>query len=279
MSSRSLLCLLLLLGCPVDEAANSGPGSAGVAVDAAGPPPLGDGVAPTGGGPAPEGAAPVDGAVPGAPPAGGAPPAEGGVPPADGAPAVGGPAPTNGVVPPADGAAPAAPSDFAEPAPPPGLASLIKDGKTVKVRGKLIGATKAQVDIQTVRGSGKSAAPELLETIKTTDGTFVFDAPATLDRPLYVTAMVQAGKDPKPDDLAGASDAIKLAGKDISIEITLSKDPGWLKKVPWGESAMAPAGTTLPTAGGDPAALGRGQPVVGKPTPPAGMGPPSTGGK
>lgn len=203
MTFRAVFPLLLLIGCP--EEPTSAPLTPG---------------------------GPGEGAPPGG--QGGPPPAEGTTPPAE------------GTAPPAEGgsAAPADPSTLgmSAPTPPAGLASLIKDGKKVTIHGKLVGAKAAQVDIQTTRESGPGTEPELLEIIKVTDGTFTVEAPATFNRPLYITAMEFDGKEPLRDGLAGASAAVKLEGKDVNVEIKLSKGPDWIKKLPWGDSARRPAG-------------------------------------
>lgn len=245
MSSRALLPLLMLLiACPTDEAAGPGAPTDGAP---AGPPPEG----PPPGGEMPTGADPAAAGAPGTP--GEAPP-EG--------------TPTDATTPP-DGA-PVPPNDPNAMPKPPGLASLVKDGKTVKITGKLIGATKGQVDVQTVREDGKTTEPVLLEIIKVTDGTFSVEAPATFDRPIYITALVQAGAAPSPSDLGGAAEPIKLAGKDVAVEITVGKDLAWLKKLPWGDTAMKPIGDApkpgAPPTGEAPAAGGA-APAAGGATP------------
>lgn len=246
------LLVLNLAGCPVEE-----------------------------GTPVPDGAAQPGQPVPGGPPPVGTPGAEGGPPPGgEGGPPPGGEAGAEGV-PAGEGAPPpeggAAPGPFVPepgaggvtpPAPPVGLSSLVKDGKTITITGKLVGATEAQVDVQTVRADGAKSSPELLEIIKVTDGTFSIKAPATYDRPLYLTAQVHGPDGSKPSELAGAADPIKLEGKDISVEIKLTTGPEWLKKLPWGEGGMKPVGGAPPPP---PDKLGS-QPAGGTPPGPAASG-------
>lgn len=198
----------------------------------------------------------------GAPPPGGA---EGGPPPGGEAPPPGDPAAMG---------TPGTPGEALVMPTPPGVASLVKDGKTVKISGKLIGTTKGQVDVQTTREDGNINEPLLLEVIQVTDGTFSFDAPATFDRPLYLTAIVPTGSAPSPDDLGGGADPIKLEGKDVTVEITVGKDPAWLKKLPWGEAAGKPNEQPPPdgsTPGPAPAVPAASAPPAG--TAPAGTAP------
>ncbi len=115
----------------------------------------------------------------------------------------------------------------------PGLASLITDGKSITLSGKIIGSNTAQLDIQTTQ-PGNAHAPLLLEVIKVIDGTFSVKAPATYATPLYITAIGSVPEGDKTPPLGGASDAVKLEGKDVAVEITLSSGPEWLAKMPWG---------------------------------------------
>lgn len=162
---------------------------------------------------------------------------------------------------------PPAPTDGSAPAPgeafkPVGFASLIVDGKSVVIHGKLVGAKTAQVDFTAIKEVEGSATPEVIEIVNVTDGTFTVTAPATYEREIYVSAVAVKGTaGPTPDDPGGAAkDPIKLAGQDVNVEITLSTDPDWMKKLPWyREGAPTPP---------DPSALeggGAGNPAVPPP--------------
>ncbi len=234
MIIRTIFPLLVLLAC-----------NEGEAPAAAEAPPAGVPEAPA---PAPGPAPMIAADAPPPPPADGASPT--GVPPADGT-----------AMPPLDGSPPPPNDPSAKPT-PPGMSSLIVDGKTVTVSGKLVGHKTGQIDIQTVRKDGAVTEPVLLEIVKVTDGTFSFKAPATFDRPLYLTAIVQVGATPSPQDLGGASDPIKLEGKDVAVELTLSKDPAWLKKLPWGSMADQAIGSA-PKPGAPPSGLSEGAPQKG----------------
>lgn len=163
-------------------------------------------------------------------------------------------------------APPAAPTDAPPPAPgtpvepaltdgpvapvkPPGLASLIQGGKSVSITGTLKGATTAHVDIAAAATSGEPH-PDVLEVIDVTNGTFTVKAPATYARDLYITAVVSSGA-PSPTDPGGMVGPITLAGKDVAVDITVSKDDAWRKKLPW----YPPGGAPPPpvTTGGSPA--------------------------
>ncbi len=132
---------------------------------------------------------------------------------------------------PPDGSTPGAGAPFK----PAGFASLITDGKTVTITGKLIGAQTAQIDFTAIKEVEGTATPEVIEIVNATDGTFTVTAPATYDREIYVTAVsTQADKGPSPEDPGGMAAApIKLAGVDVTVEVTVSKDPDWMKKLPW----------------------------------------------
>ena len=182
---------------------------------------------------------------PGAPPpgdAGAMPPGDPGAAPADAA-AV---APTEGNAPPADGPQPGGPPSA--PFKPAGLASLIKDGKSVTLSGTITGLKVAQLDITAVKTVDGQVVPEVLEIVRVTDGTFSVKAPATFDRDLYVSVMTPPteGKLPGEDEIGGGySKAIKLNGADVKVDIVFKKDRDWAKGLPWFREG-APA-ATLPT--------------------------------
>jgi hypothetical protein len=175
---------------------------------------------------------------------------------------------------------PAAPPPGGEagtpPAAAPGLASFIKDGKSIKLSGKLEGATKGTVDVQAV-DPDNDKQPRLLESISVVDGTFSVDAPATFDGDIYLTAIGEAAEGKPP--LGGAAEPVKFEGKDVAVVIKLTDSPDWMKKLPWGASAQPDPGTGSGPGGAPPegGAAGPGGP------PPAGGtagpgGPPPEGG-
>ncbi len=212
MRARSLvlllpLALVPLLGCPqpTETVATEGappPGS----------PPPGDPNAPPPGDPnAPPPGAPGDAASPPADPN----VAQGNPPPADG---------------PQPGGSPPAPFK------PAGLASLVKDGKSVTISGTVTGLKVAQIDVTAVKTVDGQAVPEVLEILQVTDGTFSIKAPATFDRELYLTATAPPteGKLPGESEMGGGySKAIKLAGADVKVDIAFKKDPEWITGLPW----------------------------------------------
>lgn len=214
-----LLPLLFLAGCPepVEElSAAGGPGGAPPPGQPGGPPP-GDGSGAPG--------------QPGAPGEGGAPdaPGEGAVPgegaaPVDGAAAAG--VPADGALPPG----PTPPADLTTRS----LKSLAKGGATVKIRGTLKGATKAQVDFTAVTDLDGQKAPEILQIVQVTDGTFEVEAPATFDREIYITASAdEKGDGISPDDPGGMAAPVQLTGSDVTVEITVGTDGVWMKSLPW----------------------------------------------
>ncbi len=180
--------------------------------------------------------------VPGTPgPDGGAAP-----PPPEGAPADG-TAPAAGPV----GAAPTVPSDVTSRT----LAALANGGPTVKIRGALKGATTAQVDFTAVGDQGGQKVPEILQIVQVTDGKFEVDAPATYEREIWVSATHDAkGDGITPDDPGGLAQApVKLAGKDVTVEIEVGSSGAWMEKVPWANAGPPPAGP--PPAGGAPGSV------------------------
>ncbi len=212
-----------------------------------------------------------------------APPAAGGdvaAPPA-GEPAPAPPAGDGATTPPPGGDAAALSST---PAVPAGFASLIGSGKTVTLSGTVKGQTAAQVDFtHLVERYGKQL-PEVIDTVKVTDGTFSVSVPATYDKGIYVSAVVdKKGDGPSDDDLSGGSaKPIKLAGKDEKIEITVGSGDAWMKDLPWydpsapavgpkdagGSLGVGPSGPP-PEGGGTPPAVPEGAPPVGGAAPAA----------
>lgn len=187
--------------------------------------------------PPPEGAAAPAGALVGAPP---------GAPGGGGAP---GQAPAPDASAPPPGGTPTAPLA------PPGFASLITDGKTITIRGTVTPASAVQVDFARVKMVDGKAQPEALDQVKATGGKFEVKAPATLDGEIWVTAMTA---DAKPGEAKGgmAAAPIKLAGKDVSVEIKLESGIDWMKKTPWYEDRGAPTPQPPPDGPGAPGAAG-----------------------
>lgn len=200
-------------------------------------------------GPAPDGAQPP-----------GAPGPEGGVPGAPG-PAVEGGAPA-----PATGAASGGPNAFSA----PGLASFITDGKSVTLSGTIVGAKEAQVDVTAVKEVDGQPTPEVLEIVRTTDGTFSIKAPATFDRTLYVTAVAVTDKAPSPTDPGGVAAPVKLEGKDVKVEIVMGKDQAYAKGLPWWRE---PADDMNPPLGGAPGGVPGAAPADGTAAPVAAPAP------
>ncbi len=208
---------------------------------------------------------PVDPNLPGGGAPGGeiAPMGPNGGPPQEGAPQ-----PADGAAPPTDGAPqPAGAGASPAPAPPtpPGLASLVKNGATVTVSGTLEGAKKAQIDFQFYTKAGKEesvSAPENIEIVQVTDGTFSVKAPATSDRDLYITATAKQGDQPASTDPVGFVGPLKLAGKDLAVTIKLL--PNGVAKHPWFREGGPPLGGALP-------------PTDGAAPPPNGTAPPAGG--
>jgi hypothetical protein len=131
------------------------------------------------------------------------------------------------------------------------LAALAEGGATVKIRGTLKGGTKAQVDFTAVTETNGQKVPEILQIVQVTDGTFEVEAPATYDREIWVSASVdEKGDGITPDDPGGlAEKPVKLAGKDVTVEIKIGKE--WATKLPWsmGEppaGGMPPGGAAVP---------------------------------
>ncbi|MES2644144.1 MAG: hypothetical protein V4850_31955 [Myxococcota bacterium] len=187
-------------------------------------------------GPAPDGALPP-----------GAPGPDGGVP--GGAP---GPAVEGG--PPA-GAVTGVPDNFAA----PGLASFITDGKSVTLSGTVVGAKEVQIDVTAVREVDGQPTPEVLEIVRTTDGTFSIKAPATFDRTLYVSAIAVTDKQPSPSDPGGVAAPVKLEGKDVKVEIVVGKDPAYARSLPWWRE---PGDDMAPPSGGTPGGTPGGPPIA-----------------
>ena len=207
---------------------------------------------------------PVDPNVPG----GGAPGGElapmgpnGGAPP-DGAP-----------VPAADGVAAAPTQPEGTPPTPPGLASLVKDGAVVTIKGTLEGAKKAQVDFQFYSKDAPGALqgpPENVEIVQVTDGTFSVKAPATSDAELYITATAKQGEQPAPSDPSGFAGPLTLAGKDLAVTIKLA--PNGASKLPWFRDADPTAAGAAPGSDGM-APMNGAAPAAGSAAPAAGAAP------
>lgn len=232
-----LLFTSLLVGCPEPEDNVTAPGGAPGAPPAGGP-----------GGP-------------GGPPAGG----EGGTPPASA---------DGSTPPPAEGAPPLGNSMME---PPPGLASLIKDGKSVTISGTIEGAKEVQVDFTAVDESSGTPRPKALEILKVTDGKFSVKAPATYEATIYVTAIQDAtGNGPTADDVQGGGNAVKLDGKDVTVTIKMGEMTAEAKKL-FSAPPEMPAGNSQPPPpeGAAPTPPGPDMPAAG--TAPAGGAPPAGG--
>ena len=157
---------------------------------------------------------------------GGVPPADGGVPPAAGGEGA----------PPTDGGSTQVPGDpTASGGTPNNFERLIAGGPSITISGKVVGATKAQVDFTIAKVVDGKKMAEVLQVVPAPDGTFSVKAPAKYAEPIYVSAGVDlTANGPTKDDLGGCTDApIKLDGKDITLEIKVSADPAWNKKMPW----------------------------------------------
>ena len=226
-------------------------------------------VSPEAGGPSPGGAPPPAEMTPGQPPGEGQPP---GPPPGDGAPVDGQAAPVGATAAPGDpSAAPppplgaeapdpskpppeGAPTELQAPMKPAGFASLIGSGPSVTISGTVKGLKKGQVDFTAAKGSGGAASPEVLDTVEITDGTFSVKVPATYDRPIYVSVRESSG--PSVGLSGGTATPIKLSGKDVAVEITVSKELTWTEGLPWSHKGgpaarvpLAPAAGAAPTPG------------------------------
>ncbi|MFZ5477192.1 MAG: hypothetical protein ACOZNI_10495, partial [Myxococcota bacterium] len=151
--------------------------------------------------------------------------------------------------PPSETAPPTAPT----PPVPPGLASLIADGKTVTIKGTVKGAKKAQVDFTQVKEQDGQKLPDVIEVIQITDGTFTVTAPATYDKDIWITAVVDSkGDGPTEDDWSGVAPApVRLAGKDVIVEIPVGASNEWLKKMPWYQADIAKLGPKPPPKEGE----------------------------
>ena len=214
---------MLLTGCPQpdDAGTTGGPGGpAGGVPGGGGPPPGADGA----GGP------PADGTVP--PADGTAPPVDGMAPPVDGAP-VGGEAAGGG--PPMGDAGAGGPGQQQH-----SFDTIIAGGATVTISGTITGSATAQVDFTVAKTVDGHKMAEVLHVAQAADGKFSVKAPAKYADAIYVSAGVDlTGDGPTKDALGGAADApITLAGKDVSVAITVSKSADWNKKMPW-YSAMS----------------------------------------
>jgi len=185
-----------------------------------------------------------------------------------GAPAVGQPG-APGQPPAADATAPPPGGTPTAPLAPPGFASLITDGKTITIRGTVTPPSAVQVDFARVKMVDGKAQPEALDQVKATGGKFEVKAPATLDGEIWVTAMTA---DAKPGEAKGgmAAAPIKLAGKDVSVEIKLESGIDWMKKTPWYEDRGAPTPQPPPDGPGTPGAVGGPAPAGAPGAAPAG---------
>lgn len=195
-------------------------------------------------------APPVNQGPPGGPPAEGA-----GSPSADGAVPIG---------PPPEG--PEQPMAFA----PAGLASLATDGKTITLSGTVTGAKEAQIDFVRLADKMGEKAPEVLEVVRTADGTFSVKAPATFATPIYVVVNVDKNGDGiGPGDTVGFTEVTKIEGKDIALTLDVSAGVSVEATLPWSIKKMV-----APKDGsGDPKdvpALPPGSPVS---APPVGAAP------
>jgi hypothetical protein len=160
------------------------------------------------------------------------------------------------------------------------FASIIGDGPTVTISGTVKGAKVAQVDFTIAKEMDGHKMPELLQVVKVTDGTFSVKAPANYDQPIYISAVSDTNGDGlNPDDPSGcAAEPVKLAGKDVKLEISISADSSWVKKMPWYSADMAPpqpvgAGGAAAPGGAPPAAPGGAAPDGAAPAAPGGAAP------
>jgi hypothetical protein len=241
MRHRSLALTIAFLasitGCPPPPEGNGGPAANGEPGNP-GPAQSGEAGAPGG----PSAATPSPPGAPGGPDAGStAPPPGGGN----------------------DGAEIGAPSP---PKAPVGFASLIKGGKSVTISGKISGAKSVQIDFTATSTINGEIAPDIIQIETSPDGKFSVQAPATYDRDIYIVALAPAtaGK-PGPDDPGGVYGPIKLEGKNVSVEMTLSKDAEWRKEMPWyrpGDGGPAEPPSAAPEGGE------AGPPPTGAPTAP-----------
>lgn len=171
------------------------------------------------------------------------------------------PAPTATPAPAPDAAAPA-PGPDGGPGNAPGLASLIKGGKSIAVSGTIKGATKAFVDFAEVKEVDGAKVPSLIQQVAVTDGTFKVDAPANFAGELYLIATVDAdGNGPSPNDQMAVK-ALKLGAEPVTLELTPVDAAVATKGLPWSTGAGAapppPANT-----GAAPAAAPAGAPAPG----------------
>lgn len=134
-------------------------------------------------------------------------------------------------------AAPAAPP--ASPAGAPGLASLVKDGKTVAVSGTIKGATKAFVDFAEVKEIDGQKAPSLIQQVAVTDGSFKVDAPANYAGDIYLIATIDTdGNGPSPNDQMAVK-LLKLGAEPVTLELTPVDAAAATKSLPWAMGAGA----------------------------------------
>jgi hypothetical protein len=156
----------------------------------------------------------------------------------------------------------------------PGFASVIKDNKTITIRGSLKGASKGQVEFTVARKDKDGYIPFPLEIVQVTDGRFEITAPAGYQEPIYVSAIVDTkGDGPTPDDKGGMlPEPITIGDADLDIAIDIvDTPPEARKKLPWyrGDGIPSPSG---PPDGGKPEAQSKTGAQGGNP-PPGGQGP------
>ena len=139
----------------------------------------------------------------------------------------------------------------------PSFDTLISDGPTVTVSGVVNGADAGQLDFLAAPEKGSDAGAVVVHVDRFADGKFSVTAPATFERPLYLSAIVTPeGEPPSPSHPTGGTpEPIQLNGLDVVVAITIGEplDPALVGSVPETEQPTLPV-PPVDAPEGEPAA-------------------------
>ena len=152
-----------------------------------------------------------------------------------GQPGQGGEAPTPGTLP-EDGDMPEAPKGMApDPGDLPTFGDLIGDGASITITVNVSGATKGQVDFQTIEEKDGNTYPKILHVERFSSTPVTVKAPANYEGDIYVSvAAFEGDGDLKPEigevGLGGSSEAIQLGTTDVNVDVAIGTEPEWMQQ-------------------------------------------------
>jgi hypothetical protein len=156
-------------------------------------------------------------------------------------------------------------SHFPLPGDLPSFDDLIGSGQSITITVNVAGAESGQIDFQTIEEKDGNTHPKILHVEKFSNGTVTVKAPANYEGDVYISANGFSGENGHSGGndvtVGGAAEAVALGSTDLVVEVSMDKEPEWMKqflmKMPPPGEGEAPA----PKPGDPP-------PIDGAPPPP-----------